>query len=189
MFRRNLIATLLGATLATSAAYADSTITATKLDPANTVNLDLKQGRVVIELRPDLAPKMVARFKQLCHEHFYDGTPFHRVIDGFMAQGGDPTGTGEGGSKYPNVPAEFSQSAHFVRGSVGAARTSEPDTANSQFFIMFAPSAHLDGSYTIFGQVVSGMQFVDEIKKGDPDSGAVSDPDKIVKMRVANDPS
>jgi peptidylprolyl isomerase len=105
MFRRNLIATLLGATLATSAAYADSTITATKLDPANTVNLDLKQGRVVIELRPDLAPKMVARFKQLCHEHFYDGTPFHRVIDGFMAQGGDPTGTGEGGSKYPNVPS------------------------------------------------------------------------------------
>jgi peptidylprolyl isomerase len=175
--------------LAIGTAYADTTVTAPKLDPANTVNLDLATGRVVIELRPDLAPKMVARFKQLCHEHFYDGTPFHRVIDGFMAQGGDPTGTGEGGSKYPNVPAEFSQSAHFVRGTVGAARTSDPDTQNSQFFIDFAPAANLDGQYTIFGQVVSGMSFVDALKKGDPESGHVDSPDKIVKMRVANDPS
>jgi len=159
------------------------------VDPQNTVYLDLPAGRVVIRLRPDLAPKMVERVKQLCHDHFYDGTPFHRVIDGFMAQGGDPTGTGEGGSKYPNVPAEFSQSAHFVRGSVGAARTSDPDTANSQFFIMFAPSEHLDGQYTIFGQVVSGMQFVDALKKGDPESGHVDDPDKIVKMRLESDHS
>ena len=187
MLRRTLLA--LAVTASIGAARADETITAPKLDPANTVNLDLANGRVVIQLRPDLAPKMVARFKQLCHEHFYDGTPFHRVISGFMAQGGDPTGTGEGGSKYPNVPAEFSQSAHFVRGSVGAARTSDPDTANSQFFIMFAPSEHLDGQYTIFGQVVSGMQYVDAIKRGDPDSGHVDNPDKIIKMRVANDPS
>jgi peptidylprolyl isomerase len=188
MTRRHVFAVLLGAALATGAARADTTITATKLDPANTIDLDVTAGRIVIQLRPDLAPKMVARVKQLCHEHFYDGTPFHRVIDGFMAQGGDPTGTGEGGSKYPNVPAEFSQTAHFIRGSVGAARTSDPDTANSQFFIMFAPSEHLDGAYTIFGQVVSGMSVVDKIKKGDPESGAVTDPDKIIKMRVANDP-
>ena len=189
MNRRLLCAALFGATLAAGVSHAETTITATKLDPANTIDLDVTAGRIVIQLRPDLAPKMVARVKQLCHEHFYDGTPFHRVIDGFMAQGGDPTGTGEGGSKYPNVPAEFSQSAHFVRGSVGAARTSDPDTANSQFFIMFAPSEHLDGSYTIFGQVVSGMSVVDKIKKGDPESGAVTDPDKIIKMRLANDPS
>ncbi len=187
MLRRTLLALAIAGSL--SAAHADQTITAPKLDPANTVNLDIPQGRIVIALRPDLAPKMVARFKLLCHEHFYDGTPFHRVITGFMAQGGDPTGTGEGGSKYPNVPAEFSQSAHFVRGSLGAARTSEPDTANSQFFIMFAPSEHLDGQYTLFGQVVSGMNFVDAIKRGDPDSGHVDSPDKILKMRVANDPA
>jgi peptidylprolyl isomerase len=190
MLRRHLIAcaAALGLGLA-GAAHADQMVTAPKLDPNNTIDLDLTNGRVVIQLRPDLAPKMVERVKQLCHEHFYDGTPFHRVIDGFMAQGGDPTGTGEGGSKYPNVPAEFSDSAHFVRGSVGAARTSDPNTANSQFFIMFAPSANLDGQYTIFGQVVSGMQFVDAIKKGDPESGHVDDPDKIIRMRLASDPS
>ncbi len=189
MFRRNLVMGAAMLALAAGAARAEQTMTAPKLDPNNTVDLDLPGGRVVIELRPDLAPKMVERFKLLCHEHFYDGTPFHRVIDGFMAQGGDPTGTGEGGSKYPNVPAEFSQTAHFVRGSVGAARTSDPDTANSQFFIMFAPSEHLDGQYTIFGQVVSGMQFVDALKKGDPDSGHVDGPDKIVKMRLESDHS
>jgi peptidylprolyl isomerase len=189
MLRRNLIAAAAMLGLFAGAAGADETITAPKLDPNNTVNLDVPAGRVVIQLRPDLAPKMVERFKMLCHEHFYDGTPFHRVIDGFMAQGGDPTGTGEGGSKYPNVPAEFSQSAHFVRGSVGAARTSDPDTANSQFFIMFAPSEHLDGQYTIFGQVVSGMQYIDALKKGDPDSGHVDSPDKIIRARLASDPS
>ncbi len=188
MKRRLLMAAVAACCLAVPA-LAEQTMPAPKLDPNNTVYLDLTYGRVVIALRPDLAPKMVERFKTLCHEHFYDGTPFHRVIDGFMAQGGDPTGTGEGGSKYPNVPAEFSTTAHFVRGTVGAARTSDPDTANSQFFIMFAPNANLDGQYTIFGNVVSGMELVDKIKRGAPDSGAVDGPDKIVKMRLASDAS
>ncbi len=160
------------------------------VDPQNTVYLDLPAGRVVIRLRPDLAPKMVERVKQLCHDHFYDGTPFHRVIDGFMAQGGDPTGTGEGGSKYPNVPAEFTDTAHFLRGTVGAARSADPDSGNSQFFIMFGPKDTLDGNYTIWGNVISGMQYVDLIKKGDPDdNGKVSNPDRIIKMRLASDPN
>ena len=154
------------------------------LDPQNTVYMDVKYGRVVIRLRPDLAPKHVERVKLLCHEHFYDGTPFHRVIDGFMAQGGDPSGTGTGGSKYPDLPAEFSTSAHFLRGTVGAARTQNPNTANSQFYICFAPAPFLDGQYTIWGQVVSGMEFVDDLKKGSGSSGSVSSPDKIVKMRL-----
>jgi peptidylprolyl isomerase len=158
------------------------------IDPQNTVYLDLTYGRVVIRLRPDLAPQHVARVKQLCRDGFYDNTPFHRVIDGFMAQGGDPTGTGEGGSKYPNVPAEFSNSAHFLRGTVGAARAADPDSANSQFFIMLAPKDSLDGNYTIWGNVISGMEFVDMIKKGDPDdNGKVSNPDRIVHMRLAAD--
>ena len=154
------------------------------LDPQNTLYMDVKGGRVVIRLRPDLAPKHVERVKLLCHEHFYDGTPFHRVIDGFMAQGGDPTGTGTGGSKYPDLPAEFSQTAHFLRGTVGAARTSNPNTANSQFYICFAPAPNLDGQYTIWGQVVSGMDYVDQLKKGSGSSGSVSNPDKIIKMRL-----
>ena len=155
------------------------------LDPQNTVYMDIKAGRVVIRLRPDLAPLHVERVKLLCHEHFYDGTPFHRVIDGFMAQGGDPTGTGGGGSKYPNLKAEFTEKAHFLRGTVGAARTQDPNTANSQFFICFAPAPFLDGQYTIWGQVVSGMEYVDAIKKGAGSSGSVSSPDKIIKMRLA----
>ena len=154
-------------------------------DPQNTIYMDLKYGRVVIRLRPDLAPKHVERVKLLCHEHFYDGTPFHRVIDGFMAQGGDPTGTGSGGSKYPDLQAEFSQTAHFLRGTVGAARTQSPNTANSQFYICFAPAPFLDGQYTIWGQVISGMEFVDDLKKGSGSSGSVSNPDKIIKMRLA----
>ncbi len=154
-------------------------------DPQNTIYLDVKGGRVVIRLRPDLAPLHVERVKLLCHEHFYDGTPFHRVIDGFMAQGGDPTGTGGGGSKYPNLKAEFTEKAHFLRGTVGAARTNDPDTANSQFFICFAPASFLDGKYTIWGQVVSGMEHIDELKKGAGGSGSVSNPDKIIKMRLA----
>jgi peptidylprolyl isomerase len=158
-----------------------------KLDPNNTVYMDVKDGRVVIQLLPDLAPKMVAQFKKLCDQHFYDGTPFHRVIAGFMAQGGDPTGTGTGGSKLPNVPAEFSNSAHFLTGTVGAARSADPNSANSQFFIMFAPNPGLDGQYTIFGRVVEGMNFVDDIKKGTGDNGKVTDPDTILKMRVAAD--
>ncbi len=158
-----------------------------KLDPENTLYMDLKNGRVVIQLFPDLAPKHVARVKMLAREHFYDGTPFHRVIDGFMAQGGDPTGTGTGGSKYPDLPAEFTNKRRFLRGTVGAARTADPNTANSQFFIMFAPAPNLDGQYTIWGQVVSGMEFVDQIKRGSGSGGTVSNPDKIVSMRVAAD--
>jgi peptidylprolyl isomerase len=188
MLRRIFIASAAALAMASFVAHADTPVAAPKLDPQNTVYLDLKDGRVVIQLRPDLAPKHVARVKLLCSEHFYDGTPFHRVIDGFMAQGGDPTGTGEGGSKYPNVPAEFSNDAHFVRGTVGAARASDPDSANSQFYIMFAPAPSLDGNYTIWGQVVSGMQYVDNIKKGSADdNGKVDAPDRVVKMRLMAD--
>ncbi|HEY8290385.1 MAG TPA: peptidylprolyl isomerase, partial [Acetobacteraceae bacterium] len=122
-----------------------------KLDPENTIYLDLKQGRVVIELLPDIAPNHVERIKTLARKGFYDGTPFHRVIEGFMAQGGDPTGTGTGGSDLPNLKAEFTNKRHFLRGTCGMARSSSPDSANSQFFIMFAPAPHLDGQYTIWG--------------------------------------
>jgi len=157
-------------------------------DLENTLYMDLKDGRVVIELRPDLAPKAVERVKLLTRKGFYNGTPFHRVIAGFMAQGGDPTGTGTGGSDLPNLPAEFSATEHFVRGTVGAARTSDPDSANSQFYIMFAPAPNLDGQYTIWGRVVKGMEFIDKIKKGDAaNNGTVDTPDKIVKMQVAAD--
>jgi peptidylprolyl isomerase len=156
-------------------------------DPANTVYMDLKGGRVTIQLLPQLAPQHVARVKELVKEHFYDGTAFFRVIDGFMAQGGDPTNSGMGGSKLPNLPAEFTTQKKFLRGTVGAARTSDPDSANSQFFIMFAPAPSLDGQYTIWGQVISGMDAVDQIRKGSPGSGKVSDPDKIITMRMADD--
>ncbi len=156
-------------------------------DPENTLYMDLKDGRVEIALRPDLAPKHVERVKQLTREGFYDGVPFHRVIEGFMAQGGDPTGTGSGGSKLPNLPAEFTREAHFVRGTVGAARTGDPNSANSQFYIMFAPAPHLDGQYTIWGQVVSGMEHIDAIKRGSGGSGSVQNPDRIVRMQVAAD--
>jgi peptidylprolyl isomerase len=155
-------------------------------DLENTIYLDLKQGRVVIKLLPEVAPKTVAQIKTLARQGFYDGTPFHRVIDGFMAQGGDPTGTGGGGSKLPNVPLEASQ-RHFVRGVCGMARTSDPNSGNSQFFIMFAPAPSLDGQYTIWGMVTEGMPFVDEIKRGVAGSGTVSGPDRIIHMRVAAD--
>jgi peptidylprolyl isomerase len=156
-------------------------------DPQNTVYLDLKDGRVVIQLFPDLAPKAVEHFKTLVKQGFYDGTPFHRVIDGFMAQGGDPTGTGTGGSKLGTVPGEFTTKKHFLRGVVGAARTSDPNSADSQFFIMFGPAPSLDGQYTIFGQVVTGMEFVDKIKRGSGQSGMVQNPDKVIHMRLAAD--
>ena len=156
-------------------------------DPENTLHLYLKSGRVVIELRPDLAPKHVERVKLLAREGFYDNTPFHRVIEGFMAQGGDPTGTGTSGSKYGNLPAEFSRTAKFVRGTVGAARTGDPNSANSQFYIMFAPAPHLDGQYTIWGQVTEGMEHIDQIKRGSGGSGSVTDPDRIVKAHLASD--
>ena len=162
-------------------------VAAAELDLQNTLYMDLAYGRVVIKLRPDLAPKHVERVKALVKKRFYDNTPFHRVMAGFMAQGGDPTGTGTGGSDLPNLKAEFSKS-HFVRGTVGAARAADADSANSQFFIMFAPAAHLDGQYTVWGEVVSGMEFVDMIKKGDPaQNGVVDQPDRIVKMQLAAD--
>ena len=156
-------------------------------DAENTIILELKTGRVTIALRPDLAPKHVARVKQLAREGFYDNTPFHRVIEGFMAQGGDPTGSGTSGSPYPNLPAEFSKTAKFVRGTVGAARTADPNSANSQFYSMFAPAPHLDTQYTIWGQVTDGMEHVDQIKRGSPGSGVVNNPDRIITCRVAAD--
>jgi peptidylprolyl isomerase len=156
-------------------------------DPRNTLYMDLKSGRVEIQLLPDVAPKTVAQIKTLARQGFYDGTPFHRVIDGFMAQGGDPTGTGMGGSKLPDVPAEFS-TRHFVRGVCGMARSSDPNSGNSQFFIMFAPAPSLDGNYTIWGRVIKGMEFVDQIKRGTgPNGQVVGEPDRIVHMAVAAD--
>jgi peptidylprolyl isomerase len=158
-----------------------------KLDPENTLYFELKDGRVVIQLLPELAPKHVERVKILARQGFYDNTVFHRVIEGFMAQGGDPTGTGTGGSPLPNLAAEFTNKAHFLRGTVGAARSQSPDSANSQFYIMFAPASHLDGQYTIWGRVVQGMDAVDKIKRGAPGSGSVQNPDKILSARVAAD--
>jgi peptidylprolyl isomerase len=160
---------------------------AAQTDLENTVYLDLKDGRVVIQLLPDIAPKHVERVKILCRKGFYDGIVFHRVIDGFMAQSGDPTGTGTGGSGMGTLPAEFTRTRRFLRGTVGAARTADPNSADSQFFIMFAPAPNLDGQYTIWGQVTSGMEFVDHIKRGAGGSGMVSGPDKIIHMRVAAD--
>ena len=153
---------------------------------ADTLYLDLKDGRVVIELRPDLAPKHVARIKELVRKGFYDGLLFHRVIPGFMAQTGDPQGNGTGGSGV-KLPAEFSAEPH-VRGTVSMARSRAPDSADSQFFIVFEPAPHLDGQYTVWGKVVDGMEFVDKIKKGSPnDNGSVQNPDRIVRMQLAED--
>src|ERR1700710_2399464 len=146
-------------------------------DPEKTLVLETTKGKVLIELRPDLAPLHVERIKTLARQGFYDGTPFHRVIEGFMAQGGDPTGTGTGGSKLPDLKAEFTTKRHFLRGTCGMARTGNPDSANSQFYIMFAPSPHLDGQYTIWGQVVSGMEFIDQLKRGSGGGGTGSNPD------------
>ena len=156
-------------------------------DRQNTLYLDLKDGRVVIEMRPDLAPNHVERIKTLARQGFYDGTPFHRVIEGFMAQGGDPTGSGMGGSEMPDLPAEFSNpaKARFQRGTCGMARTANPNSANSQFFIMFGPYPSLDGQYTIWGRVTSGMELVDKIKRGAGGNGMVQNPDKIVSLKVA----
>ena len=160
--------------------------TAMAADLENTLYLDVPAGRVVIAMRPDLAPDHCAQIKALARRGFYDGVPFHRVIDGFMAQTGDPTGTGSGGSGHKPT-AEFSKEKH-VRGTLSMARTSDPNSADSQFFIMFAPAPFLDGQYTIWGQVTSGMEYVDQIKKGDQArNGTVANPDKIVKMQVAAD--
>jgi peptidylprolyl isomerase len=160
-------------------------------DRENTLLMELKDnGRVTIQLRPDLAPLHVERIKVLTRRGFYDGTPFHRVIEGFMAQGGDPTGTGTGGSDLPNVRAEFvpPARARFLRGTCGMARSQNPDSANSQFFIMFAPGEFLNGQYTIWGQVTGGMEHVDRITRGDPNrNGTVRTPDRLIRMRVLAD--
>ena len=151
-------------------------------DLENTLYIELPKGRVTVELRPDLAPKHVERIKELAREGFYDGTPFHRVIEGFMAQGGDPTGTGTGGSKKPNLKAEFSKEKH-TRGTCSMARSSSPDSANSQFFICFDEAPWLNGQYSVWGKVTEGMEIVDQLKRGEP----VQNPDRIVRMRVAAD--
>ena len=156
------------------------------VDDENKLTLQTTKGDVVIEMRPDLAPQHVERIKTLVRQGFYDGIVFHRVIEGFMAQTGCPHGTGTGGSDYPNLPAEFNSEPH-VRGTASMARAQNPNSANSQFFIMFAPAPNLDGQYTIWGQVVSGMEFVDHIKRGSGANGMVTNPDKIVHMRVAAD--
>ena len=189
MRRRNLIASLVVTSLVATPVLGISMSQAETAQPdlENTIYLDLKDGRVVIQLLPDIAPKAVERVKVLTRKGFYNGIVFHRVIDGFMAQTGDPTGTGTGGSGMGNVPAEFSKTRKFLRGAVGAARSSDPNSADSQFFIMFAPASSLDGQYTIWGQVTSGMEFVDHIKRGGGANGMVSGPDKIVKMQVAAD--
>ncbi|WP_198368608.1 peptidylprolyl isomerase [Roseomonas rosulenta] len=159
-------------------------------DPENILVLQLPAGEVRIQLLPELAPQHVERIKTLTRRGFYDNTPFHRVIEGFMAQGGDPTGTGTGGSPLPDLPAEFSppSRARFLRGTVGAARTQNPNSANSQFFIMFAPTPSLDGQYTIWGRVISGMDAVDRLKRGVGQSGQVPAPaDRIRTARIAAD--
>ena len=156
----------------------------------NTLILELKDGAVTIELLPELAPQHVERIKTLTRAGFYDNTPFHRVIEGFMAQGGDPTGTGTGGARdagYDDLPAEFTNKLRFVRGTCGMARTAAPHSANSQFFIMFAPAPSLDGQYTIWGRVVAGMEAVDKIKRGTGGNGIVQGPDRLVKARIAAD--
>ncbi len=188
MNRRTLLASTFAATgiMMTEATTNEA---AAQDDRENTLFFDLKDGRVVIKLRPDLAPQHVERIKTLVRQGFYNGTPFHRVIEGFMAQGGDPTGTGTGGSQLPDLPAEFSPpaKARYLRGVCGMARTANPNSANSQFFIMFAPAPSLDGQYTIWGQVTSGMEFVDKIKRGAGGSGMVREPDRLIKAQIAAD--
>ncbi len=174
---RSLLAALVAASLSGGAHAAEL---------ENTLYMELKDGRVVIEMRPDLAPKHVAQIKRLTRKGFYDGLVFHRVIDGFMVQGGDPRGNGTGGSGN-TLPAEFSDEQH-VRGTMSMARSRNPDSADSQFFIMLGRAPHLDSQYTIWGKVISGMNLVDNIKKGaSRRNGAVNNPDKIVSMRVAAD--
>ena len=152
----------------------------------NTLYIDLEGGRVTIEMRPDLAPNHVGRIKELAREGFYDGVVFHRVLDGFMAQTGAPTGTGSGGSAKPDLAAEYSDATHG-RGAVSMARAQNPNCANSQFFIVFDDASFLDGQYTVWGQVTDGMELVDAIKRGEGQSGAVQEPDKMIKVQVAAD--
>jgi peptidylprolyl isomerase len=185
--RRIMLAGGLALALSMAAALPGASASRAAADGENTIVLTTKYGRTIIKLRPDLAPEHVARIKKLTREKFYDGLKFHRVMEGFMAQTGDPRGDGTGGSKYPDLPAEFSQ-APFKRGTLGMARSSDPNSANSQFFIVYARAAHLDGQYTVFGEVVSGMEFIDQIRTG-PESrnGMVDDPDAIETMRLVKD--
>ena len=167
----------------------DDIATAKKIETnlENTLYLNLKDGKVVIRMLPDVAPKHVARIKELVRQGFYDGLTFHRVIEGFMAQGGDPLGNGTGGSGK-KIPAEFTSKYSHKRGAVSMARATDPNSADSQFFIVTADSTYLDGQYTIWGYVVDGMEYVDNIKKGDVvENGLVKDPDKIVSMIIASD--
>ncbi len=178
---KKLILPLLFAIGMIAAAAVVMSQTSSAADLQDTLYLDLKEGRVVIQLRPDLAPKHVARVKELVRKGFYDGLVFHRVIPGFMAQGGDPSGDGTGGSGV-NIPAEFTAEP-FVRGTVGAARSQDVNSADSQFFIMFDEGSFLNNNYTVWGKVTSGMEFVDSLRKGEPPMS----PDKIVKMQIAAD--
>jgi peptidylprolyl isomerase len=172
-----------GVCLAMFIAAGSAGVAAQSADPDNTIIMTLKDDcKVTIALRPDLAPKHVAQIKALTAEKFYDGIVFHRVIDGFMAQTGDPTGTGMGGSKLPDIPAEFSNEP-FKRGTLGMARSQDPNSANSQFFIMFAEGSFLNGQYTVFGEVTEGMDCVDAITRGEPPAN----PDKIVSMKLMKD--
>ena len=176
-----------------------SSVSAFAADPENTMIITLKDGDVTIALDPKLAPKHVAQIKKLVRDGAYDNVAFHRVIDGFMAQTGDvqygdmkdgydASAVGTGGSELPDLPAEFTKKAHFTRGVVGMARSQSPDSANSQFFIMFGPAPSLDGDYTIVGKVESGMELVDAIKKGEEArNGVVSEPDRMIKVRIAAD--
>ena len=160
-----------------------SVVVAPALEPENTLNLDLSNGgRVVIQLRPDVAPNHVERIKTLTRQGFYNGLTFHRVIEGFMAQGGDPKGDGSGGSPLPDLPAEFNKLPH-VRGALSAARADDPNSANSQFFIMLGARLSLDGKYSVFGRVVSGMQHVDSIERGEPPEN----PTRIVRASIGSD--
>ena len=171
----------------TSEAISKSVNLPAGLDPQNTIVIELKDGNVLIELLPKVAPKHVERIKTLVKQKFYDGIVFHRVIDGFMAQTGDPTGTGMGGSKLPNLKAEFSDEPH-IRGALSMARAASPDSANSQFFIVTKDSRFLDRQYTIWGRVISGMEIVDKIKKGDQNfNGEVKNPDKMIKVYLASE--
>lgn len=172
---------VLGALMLATPAFAQKL--PANLDKANAIVIDTTKGRVVVQLRTDLAPGHAERIKQLARDGYYNNVPFHRVIEGFMAQTGDGKNfNGTGGSKYPNLKAEFSN-VPFTRGVVGMARSSDPNSANSQFFIMFNDYPSLNGKYTVIGQVVSGMDVVDKLKRGEP----VQDPDKMVKVQVASD--
>jgi peptidylprolyl isomerase len=180
-FGRFVAATAAGLILAATMAAAQTA------DPENTLVMELESGTVTIALRPDLAPNHVDRLKTLTRQGFYDGVVFHRVIPGFMAQTGDPTGTGSGGSDLPDLKAEFSEEP-FTRGIIGMARTQDPDSANSQFFITYADAPWLNGQYTVVGQAVDGMDAVDAIKQGsEANNGLVENPDKIISMKVAAD--